>query len=144
MDGVEIAVPIYSGRSEACDFSVNDSTLLTCMDEEANSDFVPLIDASSGSSPGRARSNVSGHAGGIKDGGSSKRSLSSAGSDSNVYKDTDGGGTSALRRADRTGGGAFDDFGGLNLIVIALPVREAELRREPNFFGLVGGLFSSR
>jgi hypothetical protein len=38
------------------------------------------------------------------------------------------------RKADRVGGGASDDFGGLYLIVMALPVLEAELNREGNFF----------
>lgn len=51
--------------------------------------------------------------------------------------------SSGIRSAD-LGGGASDDFGGLNLSVMAFPVREAELSLEGSFFGLVAMSFSSK
>jgi hypothetical protein len=59
------------------------------------------------------------------------------------YEDVTGK-SSGRRSADRLGVGASDDFGGLNLIVIELPVRNVELKREGNFFGLSAMSFSER
>jgi hypothetical protein len=43
----------------------------------------------------------------------------------------------------RVGADVSEDFGGLNLMVIALPVRKVELNREGSFLGLLAA-FSSR
>jgi hypothetical protein len=43
----------------------------------------------------------------------------------------------------RIGADVSEDFGGLNLMVIALPVRKVELNREGSFLGLLAA-FSSR
>ena len=51
---------------------------------------------------------------------------------------------SGRRGADVLRTEAFEAFGGLNWIVIALPVRKVELNREGTFFGLLATSFSSR
>jgi hypothetical protein len=50
---------------------------------------------------------------------------------------------SGWRRANRLEADTSEDFGGLNLTVIALPVRKVELNRERSFRGLLA-TFSSR
>jgi hypothetical protein len=63
---------------------------------------------------------------------------------STMFEDEQASGKSSGRRSADLLGDASEDFGGLNLIVMALPVRKAELNREGSFFGLLATSFSSR
>ena len=54
------------------------------------------------------------------------------------------GRSSGRQIANLEGGGASEDFGGLNLIIIAFPVRSVELNLESSFFRLLTTSFSSK
>jgi hypothetical protein len=62
-----------------------------------------------------------------------------------LFEDDEVSGRSSGRRiANLEGGGATEDSGGLNLIIIAFPVRSVELNLEGSFFGLLATFFPSK